>query len=223
MMPTVIVGASHQGRVVLDALQAQGGFDVIGFLDDDVTKHGSALDGKPVLGDVEWALRCTLRDLAAIVAIGDNPARVTVANRLRAARVRLANAVHPSAVIMTHTTMGSGNLICAATVVAVGTRLEDDVVINTGSTIDHDCLLCRGAQVASGVHTAGGVTIGQQAFVGIGSSLGPNVTIGDGCIVGAGSVVLSDLPPHVLAFGTPARVVRELTGPVDWRHVLARK
>jgi len=38
----------------------------------------------------------------------------------------------------------------------------------------------------------------------------PGVTIGDDTVVGAGAVVTSDLPPGVLALGTPARVVRSL-------------
>jgi len=36
------------------------------------------------------------------------------------------------------------------------------------------------------------------------------VTIGRGSVIGAGSVVTSDIPPGCLAFGVPARVVREL-------------
>lgn len=35
------------------------------------------------------------------------------------------------------------------------------------------------------------------------------VTIGEGAIVGAGSVVTHSIPPHCLAVGNPARVIRE--------------
>ena len=33
--------------------------------------------------------------------------------------------------------------------------------------------------------------------------------LGDEHVVGAGATVLKDLPPHVVAYGTPARAVRE--------------
>ena len=36
------------------------------------------------------------------------------------------------------------------------------------------------------------------------------VTIGEGAIVGAGSVVTHDVPPHTVAVGNPARVIRVL-------------
>jgi len=217
----VIFGASCQGRIVLEVLRAQGHLEIVGFLDDDVSRQGTVVGGVPVLGDIEWIIANAGKRLAAIAAIGNNDARIAVANKLRASGIELINAVHPSAVVMAGTTMGAGNLICAGAIVVTGTHLEDEVVVNTGATVDHDCVLCTGAYLAPGVHTAGCVTIGRGAFIGLGAVLGPTVTIGDGCIVGAGSVVLSDLPPHILAFGAPAKVIRQLDGPVDWRRLLA--
>jgi len=36
------------------------------------------------------------------------------------------------------------------------------------------------------------------------------MTVGDDAIVGAGSVVVADVPPRVMAAGNPCRVIREL-------------
>jgi galactoside O-acetyltransferase len=38
----------------------------------------------------------------------------------------------------------------------------------------------------------------------------PKVSIGENSVVGAGSVVLKDIPANVVAFGSPAKVVREI-------------
>ncbi len=54
------------------------------------------------------------------------------------------------------------------------------------------------------------ITIGDDAWLAGGVIVLPGVTIGAGTVVGAGSVVTADLPPGVLAVGSPARVVREL-------------
>lgn len=221
MLEALIFGASRQGSVVLEILRAQGIFAIKGFLDDDVSLHGTVMNGLPVLGAMDWAKANPDRSLAAIVAIGNNEARITVGNQLRRQGIELINAIHPSAIVMDGTRMGTGDLICAGAVIVTGTCLEDDVVINTGATVDHDCVLHTGAYISPGVHTAGRVTIGRGAFLGVGAVLGPEVTIGDWCVVGAGSVVLSDLPPNVLAFGSPARIIKELKEPVDWHRVLA--
>jgi sugar O-acyltransferase (sialic acid O-acetyltransferase NeuD family) len=215
-----IVGASPQGRVVLATLRAAG-VPVAGFLDDDPARCGERVDDVTVLGPVAWWLEQVGGGARAIVAIGNNDTRVAIGARLRAARVDLASAVHPSATVMPGASLGTGCFVAAGVVIVTGTRLGDDVIVNTAATIDHDCLVATGAQIAAGVHTAGRVAVGPCAFIGVGSVLGPGVSVGARSIVGAGSVVLRDVPPDVLAFGTPARAVRRLERPLDWRAILA--
>ena len=54
------------------------------------------------------------------------------------------------------------------------------------------------------------IAIGDNVWLGGGVVVCPGVTIGADTVVGAGAVVTGDLPPGVLALGTPARVVRPL-------------
>ena len=57
------------------------------------------------------------------------------------------------------------------------------------------------------------ITVGDNVWLGGGVIVCPGVTIGNNTVVGAGSVVTRDLPPDVLAVGTPARILRPLPGP----------
>jgi galactoside O-acetyltransferase len=52
--------------------------------------------------------------------------------------------------------------------------------------------------------------IGKNVWVGSGVQILPGVTIGDNSVIGAGSVVTKDIPPNVVAFGAPCKVVREI-------------
>ena len=54
------------------------------------------------------------------------------------------------------------------------------------------------------------ITIGDNVWLGGGVIVCPGVTIGDNTVVGAGSVVTRDVPSNVVAFGNPARVIREI-------------
>ena len=54
------------------------------------------------------------------------------------------------------------------------------------------------------------IVIGDNVWLGGGVIVCPGVTIGADTVVGAGSVVTRDLPPGVVAVGSPARVVREV-------------
>jgi len=52
--------------------------------------------------------------------------------------------------------------------------------------------------------------IHRNAWVGVNVTILPGVEIGEGAIVAAGAVVTESVPPHTLAAGVPARVVKEL-------------
>lgn len=65
-------------------------------------------------------------------------------------------------------------------------------------------------QRRSGVEYALPVVIGDGVWLGGGTIVCPGVTIGANTVVGAGSVVVRDIPAHVLAVGNPCCVVRQL-------------
>ena len=53
----------------------------------------------------------------------------------------------------------------------------------------------------------GGVSIGNNVFIGAGSIILPGVNIGDKAVIGAGSVVTKDIPTNSVAVGNPAKVI----------------
>lgn len=63
----------------------------------------------------------------------------------------------------------------------------------------------KGAQFSLPIH------IGDDVWIGANVVVLPGVTIGNGSVIGAGSVVTHDIPDHVVAAGTPCRVLREIT------------
>ena len=57
-----------------------------------------------------------------------------------------------------------------------------------------------------------GCTVGDGALIGMGAVVLDAAVIGEGALVGAGALVTpgTDVPPHHMALGVPAKVVREL-------------
>lgn len=62
------------------------------------------------------------------------------------------------------------------------------------------------------------VVIGANVWLGRNAIVLPGAKIGDHTVVSAGSVVVGKLPAKVLAAGNPARTIRELDIPDDWRR-----
>ena len=58
------------------------------------------------------------------------------------------------------------------------------------------------------IRSTGDIDIGDDAWLGYGVVVLQGVSIGEGAVVGAGSVVTKSVPPHAVAAGSPARVVR---------------
>jgi acetyltransferase-like isoleucine patch superfamily enzyme len=91
-----------------------------------------------------------------------------------------------------------------------GVTIGDHAIINTGATVDHDCVLARDVQIGPGAHLGGGVRCESRVFIGLGASLVQGVTIGEAAIVGAGSVVLANVPSGSTVVGNPARALRDV-------------
>ena len=54
------------------------------------------------------------------------------------------------------------------------------------------------------------VKIGNNVWIGSGTTILPGVSIGDNTVIGAMSCVTKDIPANVVAFGNPCRVQREI-------------
>ena len=108
--------------------------------------------------------------------------------------------------------LGSGFINSSAKV-----RCHASIEIGEGVAISHDFTVMDSDAhegLWAGYRKTAPVVIGNHVWIGTRVTVLKGVTIGDGAIVAAGSVVTHDIPPHTLAAGIPARVIREH---VDWR------
>lgn len=206
--PLLIYGASGHAKVVLDAAEKQGVYEILGILDDDATSHGSDFCGYPVRGSFDYLENDAIRDTKIILAIGSNRIRASLSKKLRVAGFKFATIIHPSAVIARGVLIGVGTVIMGGVVVNPDSQIGAHVILNTGCTIDHDNVIGDFAHISPGAHLAGSVSVGSLTHVGVGSSVMQEIQIGEESIIGAGAAVVSDIPARVTAVGTPARVIK---------------
>lgn len=82
-----------------------------------------------------------------------------------------------------------------------GVVLEDDVFVGPNATFTNDRLPRSRNRQAKRERTI----VEKRASIGAGAVLLPGIRIGAGAMIGAGSVVVSDVPPHSTVAGNPAR------------------
>lgn len=63
----------------------------------------------------------------------------------------------------------------------------------------------------AGVEIAKPITVGNNVWIGAGSTILAGVEIGDNTVISAGSVVTKSIPANVVAVGVPCRVLRQIT------------
>ncbi|MFN5797730.1 MAG: DapH/DapD/GlmU-related protein, partial [Planctomyces sp.] len=84
----------------------------------------------------------------------------------------------------------------------------ENVILNSGSIVEHDCRIGADVHIAPRACLAGGVRVGRQVHIGAGATICENLEIGDRAIVGAGAVVIRDVPPEAVVAGVPAKAIR---------------
>jgi len=204
---------------------------------EGVSSIESASAGDLIFVEGNENLPRALKSPASAVLVGDfgatdtsKPLLVSTQPRLAFARAarHLAPtsdhryAIHPSAVVHPsarlakevqvdeRVVIGQGVEIGSGTSIGAGSVIGANVIVNTGATVDHECVIEDGVHIGPGVHIGGKARIGKGAWIGIGSTLTDRAAIGAGTIIGAGAVVVRDIPANVVAYGVPAKVIRNL-------------
>ncbi len=213
-MNVIIIGAGGQARVIIDILKSQTNkfIKIVGIIDKKI-KENETVHNLPILGNLEEIDNIiTTRNIRGVaIGVGDNRIRADYYQKMKNKGLELINAIHPSASIAESVKMGDGNVICREAVICTDVDIGNNTIINTGAIIEHECQLKDHTHIAPGVNIAGRVIIDEGSFIGIGSTIIEKIHIGKSSIVGAGSVVLKDLPPNVVAAGTPCKVVKQVS------------
>ncbi len=198
----IIIGAGGHGRVVADIAQKTANYEEIVFLDDaDISFSGK----HKVIGKIE-AYKSCLNEADFFVALGDNELRKRVFNSLASQNANIPTFVHPNATVAEDVTLGKGTAVIAGAVINCGTVIGDAVIVNTCSSVDHDCVVGSYSHIAVGARITGEAKIGECVFVGANAVVVPDVFVCEGSVIGAGAVVIRNITEKGVYVGIPAEL-----------------
>lgn len=108
------------------------------------------------------------------VAVGNNYHRRKEVNQSNGPFITL---IHPAAHISPTARIGMGTIIMAGAVIQANVKIGRHCIINTGASVDHDCVIEDFVHIAPGVNLCGGVHVGEGSLLAVGLGFAPNSKI----------------------------------------------
>lgn len=87
-----------------------------------------------------------------------------------------------------------------------GTRIENNVFIGPNATLTNDPMP-RSKKYPEKFY---GITLKNGCSIGANATILPGITVGENAMVGAGTVVTKDVPANAVVVGNPAKIIRYL-------------
>jgi len=206
LYPLVVIGTGGHAVSVANVARSAG-FSIKHFIDRK--RRTDKLLGIDLISDISEL--ANIHQYCFCIAVGDNAVRERLFAELSAKYSNLIfpSLIHSSAVISDYAEIGEGTVVMPRAVVGPNSHIGRFCILNTQSSIDHDSSMSDYASLAPGVVTGGTVNIGIRSAISIGAVIKHGTNVGDDCVVGANSYLNKDLSPCCVAYGTPAKVVRE--------------
>lgn len=202
----IIIGAGGFALNVANVALGSG-ISIIAFVDD--ARSGDDLLEIPIITRQHCIDNYQNSNL--FVAIGDNSIRERVSLEYKSdlPKAKFPPLIHPTAVVGVNTKIGEGTVIMPLVNVGPNSKVGNFCILNTLSSISHDCEMKSYSSTAPRVVTGGNVIIGFRSAISIGSTIKHNISIGKDVVIGANSYVNKQVSNNVVAYGSPCKFVRK--------------
>jgi len=203
----LVLGAGGHTKVLIEALLASSAI-IAGIVDPDPALAEGTILGIPVLGNDDVVRGFSPSEILLVNGLGSvglPSKRQQLFENFKKMGYRFATVVHPSAIVASNVELNEGAQIMAGAVIQPGSRIGRNVIVNTRSAVDHDCIIGDHVHIAPGAILSGGVSIGEASHIGTGATVIQGICIGAESVIGAGAVVLTDVPSFITVVGVPAK------------------
>ena len=169
MKNIVIIGAGDLGKelvwLIEDINKVKPTYVILGFLDDDNTKHGSTFYGYKVLGSTELLKELNEKvRICAVIAIRDGEARRRIVE-MHPEFDGWESIIHPTAVIASSSHIGRGCIFFPQVTVSVDTQMGNFGFYYIHAVVCNDCVIGDYVSVMIGGLVSEHVTIADNVTV----------------------------------------------------------
>jgi acetyltransferase-like isoleucine patch superfamily enzyme len=152
---------------------------------------------KPVLGDIDNFNFGS--EVEVLIGVSDIKFRNEIISKLEIKEVTFFQFIHHSVIVPSTIVIGKGNIIYPFCIIGPNTKMGDFNMVTSYSFISHDCVIGNG-NFLSTAGIAGRVSIGDDNFFGIRSTVIPHVSIGNSNMIQAGMMVDKSIKDETTVF-----------------------
>lgn len=211
MEKIIIIGASGHAKVIIDAIELVGKYSIHGYIDSYKPKEKKILN-YTILGSEKIIPELVNKGInKGIIAIGDNYKRAKMAKKIlkTVPNFEFVSIIHPSAIISKYANIGNGSVILGGAIIDVDSKVGDFCIVNNAANLGHDSTMESYSSLAPNTSTGGAVFIGKYTAISIGANVLQSIHVGEHTIIGAGALVTNDIDSYKIAYGVPAKTIRD--------------
>lgn len=210
----LVIGAKGFAKEVLEVIHQLNQSGNLVFYDDVNDNMPEKLFGQfPVLRTTQEAsIYFKKNDNQFTIGIGNPVLRKKLYDKFTSLGGEFTSTISPLAIIGSFDVkIGIGSNILSGSVFSNCTEIGVGCIVYYNSIITHDCKIGDFVEISPSVTLLGRCNIDSYATIGANATILPDVKIGKNVIIGAGSLVTKNIPDNCVAFGTPAKIIEELT------------
>jgi sugar O-acyltransferase (sialic acid O-acetyltransferase NeuD family) len=188
----LLIGGGGHCRSVIDVIELQGKFNIIGIIDDQKEKVGKKVFKYPIIGTAKDLLNLRKEAEYALVTIGhihNVEPRKRIFNLLKELNYKIPVIISPLAYVSKYSFIDEGTIVMHNVIINSNVKIGKNCIINTKALIEHDCEVGDNCHISTGAILNGAVKVGSDTFIGSGAICIQGITINQGSFIKAGSLV----------------------------------
>ena len=189
MQEIILVGGGGHCRSVIDVIEEENKYKIIGILDNNL-KLGERVLNYPVIGNDDELKRIFLYCQNAFVTVGhvrSNTVRVKLFKTLKEIGYNIPTIISPIAYVSKHAKIEEGTIIMHQALINSNVKIGKNCIINSKALLEHDCIVEDNCHISTGAILNGGVYVKENTFYGSNATCKEMISV-EGFIK-AGSIV----------------------------------
>lgn len=212
MEKIIILGNGGHARSIVDAIEREGKYQIVGYVvNDNITELEQ--NDYPIVGNDDDLVELYESGIHHVVIgigyLGKGNQRRKLYMQLKQIGYSLPIICDPFAIISSKARIGEGTFVGKGAIINADTLVGRACIVNSGAIIEHDCYIGDFSHISVGATLCGGVSVGVDAFIGANATVIQEISLADKVVIGAGAVIIHDVKEECTVLGNPGRISRK--------------